>query len=77
MHKGDWCADICYQDEDVYEKNLRILTGVLTILDVLSVAHERMISHPQSSSRENRIVNYVNANLFEKITTDKLAQHFF
>ena len=68
--------NICYYDEDSYEKNLRILTSVLIILEALSSARKERIS-PQSSSRENQIVNYVNAHLFERITTDMLAKHFF
>ena len=69
--------NICYRDEDNYEKNLRILTSALLILDALSSVRKKRISPTQSSSRENQIVNYVNAHLFDRITTNTLAQHFF
>lgn len=62
-----------------YEKRLNILTGLFSLLGLINkIFTNRRVSDylpPQSASE--KIVSYVNAHLFDKLSVPMLAEHFF
>ena len=83
-------ADNLYFDEDVetsfkdmfeerldrYQRNVRASVCIMTILDKLSRLPAEYKNNDQTSV-EQEILSYVNEHLFDDITADKLAEHFY
>lgn len=71
--------DMCRSDEDDYGKRLKIMTSLLTLLNIINNAYIQKesaeYSEPQNLSQ--KIVAYVNANLFEEISVSLLAKKFY
>lgn len=71
--------DMCRGSEDDYGKRLKILTNLFTLLDLISKAYIKRDSseYTEPQNLSERIVAYVNANLFKEISVPLLAEKFF
>ena len=61
---------------DRYQRSVRASVCIMTILDKLNRQHTGHKSNILPSF-EQQIISYVNERLFDDITADKLAQHFY
>lgn len=70
--------DICGVKDD-YEKKLKIQIGLFTLLDLINGAYIKKDSeeYTEPQNLSEKIVVYVNANLFEEISVPMLAEKFF
>ncbi|MBQ5310765.1 MAG: helix-turn-helix transcriptional regulator [Oscillospiraceae bacterium] len=60
---------------DRYQRGIRISVGILNILDKLSRINAKHITNDLSF--EQQLLSYVNEHLFDDLTADKLAGHFY
>ena len=70
---------MCEPGEEDYGKRLKLLTGLIRLLDMLHEAYTQRGSAeympPQSLSEQ--MVSYVNMHLFDKLSVPDLAEQFF
>lgn len=68
-----------FETDNDNEKRLRIFSLLLLILNGISkeFSDRKSGEYPPPRSLAEKIVMYVNSNLFEKITVTEIAQHFF
>ncbi len=71
--------DMCSGSEDDYGKRLKSLTAIFTLLNLINEAYIKSDSseYTEPKSLSEQIVEYVNTNLFEKISVPLLAKNFF
>lgn len=71
--------DRMFSGDDDYEKRLRLLTGLFTLLGMISKVFLNVGSseYPPPQSISEKIVSYVNAHLFDELSVPMLAEHFF
>ena len=71
-------AGMCADDLDDYSRKIKMITSLVIILDRIN--REYGASVPQYSgdlTAAGRIVGYVNDHLFDSITVEILAEHFY
>lgn len=70
--------DIC-RGEDDYEKGLKVRVNFFALLDLINSAYIKRDSaeYTEPQNLSEKIVAYVNANLFEEISVPLLAKNFF
>lgn len=71
-------AEMCSGADD-YEKRLNILTGLFSLLGMINKAffNRRASDYLPPQSTSEKMVSYVNAHLFDKLSVPMLAEHFF
>lgn len=71
-------AEMCGGADD-YENRLSIITGLFLLLNLINKAFEsrRSSEYPQPQSVSEKMVSYVNAHLFDRLSVPMLAEHFF
>lgn len=71
-------TEMCGGSDD-YEKRLSVMTGLFSLLSMINKAFQNRRSSnylpPQNTSE--KIVSYVNAHLFDRLSVPMLAEHFY
>ncbi len=73
----DIFEQMCDISLDSYSRQVKIKVGILRILDALNDASNKKHHPPAENSFEAQMLRYINENLFDKLTVDSLAEHFF
>lgn len=71
-------AEMC-GGADEYENRLNIITGLFSLLNLINKAFANRGSseYPLPQNLAEKMVSYVNAHLFDKLSVPMLAEHFF
>ncbi len=69
-----------YSSEDTYLKRLSIIVSLLSVLTELNKLHTKTKHHQPEFKKHpviGDVLTYINAHLFEEITTEDLCEQFF
>ncbi|MBQ8262237.1 MAG: helix-turn-helix transcriptional regulator [Lachnospiraceae bacterium] len=70
--------EMCFENTDIYSKNLTITTHLWMILDIIYHAYtKRELPTPSPVSNAENMVQYINRHLLDELSVPMLAKHFY
>ena len=75
--KEEFFSDMFSETLDSYSRKIRIMTSLLTVTDLINREFDHSADEAVSTTVTDEIVGYVNAHLFDRISAEDLAAHFY
>lgn len=70
--------DLCYGENDIYEKKLKTITFLIKLLDAANTVYNKInVVKNISNNRDSEIVAYVNTHIAESFSVPQIAKHFY
>lgn len=74
---GNVFEQMCDSSLDDYTRQVRMTVGIVRILDALRELSSKGQLTPNENTFEARMIRYVNEHLFDELSADRLAEHFY
>ena len=71
-------SGMCLDKLDIYSRKVRIMTALVILSDCIGREFSRSVPvHDEKVTAAEEIINYINTHLFDEMSVDSLAAHFY